>query len=120
MICERCYQPDDIGEHGLYRCPLEPRRNVTATIWPDDIPGGVLIEHGLCNADGSARRFDSRSAIRREAAAKGLMLWGDQFESSRTKDGQAYLEYRRSGEYARVKRERMEQRFEQRSARPSR
>lgn len=30
MTCERCYQPLAEGEHGLYRCPLEPRRDVIA------------------------------------------------------------------------------------------
>lgn len=25
MTCDRCYQPLGVGEHGLYKCPLERR-----------------------------------------------------------------------------------------------
>jgi hypothetical protein len=41
-------------------------------IVPDDIPGGYEIRHGLCNADGTPRRFYSHSDIRKAAAARGL------------------------------------------------
>jgi hypothetical protein len=41
-------------------------------VHPDDIPGGVWIEHGLCNADGSPRKYYSKSDMRREAKARGL------------------------------------------------
>jgi hypothetical protein len=39
---------------------------------PDDIPGGILIRHGLCNPDGSPRRYDSRSAMKAEGERRGL------------------------------------------------
>ena len=42
MICDRCFKPLAHGEHGLYLCPLEPRR-VSVVVRPDDIPGDVLI-----------------------------------------------------------------------------
>lgn len=38
----------------------------------DDIPGGIMIEHGICNPDGSPKRYDSKSAIYKAAKAKGL------------------------------------------------
>lgn len=38
----------------------------------DDIPGGVYIKHGICNDDGTPRRYDSKSEMRRAAEAKGL------------------------------------------------
>lgn len=38
----------------------------------DDIPGGVLIAHGLCHEDGSPQRFYTKSAMRQEAARRGL------------------------------------------------
>ena len=41
----------------------------------DDIPGGVMVEHGICNADGTPKRYDSRSEIRRACAEKGFK-WG--------------------------------------------
>jgi len=46
-------------------------------IIPDTIPGGIYIRHGLCHADGTPRRFDSMTEIRRAAAAKGLTLYGE-------------------------------------------
>jgi hypothetical protein len=72
MTCERCYRPLDQGEHGLYLCPLQTRR-AAPVVWADDIPGGIEIAHGLCNADGSPRRFDSRSAIQTGRREKGLV-----------------------------------------------
>jgi hypothetical protein len=65
MICERCYQPLTEGDHGVYLCPLEPRRFAPA-LWKDSIEGGIEIAHGLCNADGTPRRYDSRSEIKLE------------------------------------------------------
>lgn len=43
----------------------------TASVAPDSIPGGLYLKHGLCNADGTPRRYDSYSEIRKEAAARG-------------------------------------------------
>lgn len=37
----------------------------------DDIPGGMLIPHGICNPDGTPRRFYSHSEIAKEAARRG-------------------------------------------------
>lgn len=39
----------------------------------DDIPGGIEIRHGICNDDGSPRRFYSKSEMARAAAEKGLV-----------------------------------------------
>ncbi len=39
----------------------------------DDIPGGVEIRHGLCNEDGSARRYYSKSEMAKEATKRGLV-----------------------------------------------
>lgn len=107
MTCERCYRPADIGEHGLGLCPLEPRR-VGPTVWPDDIPGGVEIAHGLCHADGRPRRFDSRSAIRRAAAEKGLIPWTDVYTEDRTKPARERGEWLQSSEAKRARAERVE------------
>lgn len=51
----------------------------TETLWkgktnaviPDEIPGGVLIYHGICNDDGTPRRYYSKSEIAAAAKAKG-------------------------------------------------
>ncbi len=37
----------------------------------DSIPGGLEIKNALCNADGTPRRFDSKSDIAREAKRLG-------------------------------------------------
>jgi hypothetical protein len=43
-----------------------------AAVHQDSIEGGVLIEHGLVNPDGSPRRYYSKSEIRRECVRRGL------------------------------------------------
>ena len=116
MICDRCYQPLGDGDHGLGVCPLEPRRVSAPTIWPDDIPGGIQIAHGLCHTDGTPRRFDSRSAIRREAAARGLIEWGQVYTEDRTKDARVHDDWLQSGEAQRARRERDERRAERKAA----
>ena len=47
-------------------------RGRTSAVIGDDIPGGVEIRHGLCNEDGSPRRYYSKSEMAREAKARGL------------------------------------------------
>ena len=68
--CDRCYRDASVGEHGLNLCPLEPRR--ANAIIGDDIPGGVEIVHGICNDDGTPRRYYSKSEMARVAKEKGL------------------------------------------------
>ena len=71
--CERCYQDiTDATEHGLNVCPLEPRRGGTATVIGDDIPGGYEVKHGLCNEDGTPRKYYTKSAMAQEAKRRGL------------------------------------------------
>jgi len=79
MICERCYQPSDVGEHGLGLCPLEPRSYGVA-LRPDSIPGGMWIANGLCNEDGSPKRYDSYSEIKLACAVKGIVPYHDVFQ----------------------------------------
>lgn len=65
-----------VGERPL--CPIcgEP----TETLWTtsahvigDDIPGGIEIRNGLCNPDGSPRRYYSHTEINAEAKKRGLV-----------------------------------------------
>lgn len=76
MICDRCYKPADEGEHGLGLCPLEARRK-TAVVWTDDIPGGVLMHNGICNEDGTPKRYYSKTEIREACKAKGVIPYHD-------------------------------------------
>lgn len=63
---------------GLLPCPCGGE---TERVWlgkasgviPDGIPGGVWIKNGLCNSDGSPRRYDSHTEMRKEAAKRGLV-----------------------------------------------
>lgn len=58
-------------------CGAEMQRlwTSTASAIGDDIPGGIMIEHGLCHPGGAPKRYDSKSAIARDAKKKGLH-WG--------------------------------------------
>lgn len=83
ICCTNCeYRSYDVwAEPGEYpACPTcgaqtERLWTSTATAIGDDIPGGLLIENGLCWADGSPRRFDTKSSILKEAKKRNLH-WG--------------------------------------------
>jgi hypothetical protein len=70
--CERCGAELQVGDYPF--CGKDGRhlRGANAVI-PDDIPGGIVIEHGICHDDGSPRRYYSKSEINRTAKAKGLV-----------------------------------------------
>jgi hypothetical protein len=44
----------------------------STAVSPDGIPGGVQIKHGLCWPDGTPRRFDSHSEMKRAAQDLGV------------------------------------------------
>lgn len=50
-------------------------RSATAVI-ADSIPGGVEIRHGICNDDGTPKRYYHKSEITRAAKEKGLYQGG--------------------------------------------
>ena len=39
----------------------------------DSIPGGIMMKHGICNEDGTPKRYDSWSEVRRAAKEKNLV-----------------------------------------------
>lgn len=41
-------------------------------VTPDQIPGGIWIKHGLCNEDGSPRKYYSKSEMTEEAKRRGV------------------------------------------------
>ena len=45
----------------------------SALVIPDSIPGGVWIRHGICNDDGTPRRYDSHSEMREAAKVKNMV-----------------------------------------------
>ena len=116
MTCDRCYQ--DIvqpADHGLYRCPLAPRR--AAVVRPDSIPGGLLIEHGLCNEDGTPRRYDSQTEITRECEKRGLRRWSDAHTEDRTRPARERMDWQRSGEAQKLYRQNQERARDEKGSR---
>jgi hypothetical protein len=115
MTCERCYKPLDVGEHGHMLCPLEARRR-SAAVWQDSIEGGLVIEHGLCNPDGSPRTYYSRTEIREACKARGLVPWTDIHTEDKTKPAIERGEWLKSAEAQRERRGRVEMREQKRLA----
>jgi len=56
---------------------VDNRIDRSAGIVPDGIPGGMLIPHAICHADGTPRRFDSHSDIKRALNKAGYTIVGD-------------------------------------------
>lgn len=109
MTCDRCFQPLDQGEHGLYKCPYEPRP-VQYVVRDDSIPGGLTIEHGLCHEDGTPRTYYSHSEIALECQKRGLTKWTDVYTEDKTKDARVRMDWLQSSEAKRQKAERDEMR----------
>jgi hypothetical protein len=65
--------PDCTGESFYDPDPLP---NKAPGIVGDDIPGGLEIKHGLCNPDGTPRKFYSKTEIKRAANEAGV-TWAD-------------------------------------------
>jgi len=71
MICDRCYQPMDVGEHGQYLCPLEPRRDMRfPNVIGDEIAGGFTTDH----MTGTPETFYSKADHRRRVKELGLRI----------------------------------------------
>jgi len=72
-LCEVCHAVLNVGDYPF--CKGDAARHVpskTAGVIADSIPGGIEIKHGLCHPDGSPRRFDSHSDIRKAAKKAGM------------------------------------------------
>lgn len=52
----------------------------------DDIPGGIWIKNGICNEDGTPRKYYSKSEIAAEAARRGLVNMVRHVPDSRSGD----------------------------------
>lgn len=114
MTCERCYKPLDEGEHGLGLCPLEPRRAQYA-VWQDTIEGGLEISNGICNEDGTPKRYYSWSEIAAACKAKGVIPYHDVYAEggNRTlEDARHREDWIKSDENRRARRDRDEIRHE--------
>ena len=74
---DRYVDIDELDPHecGGYwgRIPWIQRQGVAASVHQDSIEGGLAIEHGLCNPDGSAKKYYSKREIAAEAERRGLV-----------------------------------------------
>ena len=82
------------------------------TVRPDSIPGGLWIKHGLCNEDGTPRRYDSHSEITLECEKRGLVRWSDIHEERQTKDARVRQDWYQSSEAQKARQGRVEARKE--------
>ena len=82
VICSSCHEEvidfyAVLGALGRCECGGDYIRmwkaGSTAKVIGDDIPGGVEVRNGICNEDGSPRRYYSKTEMKREAEARGLV-----------------------------------------------
>jgi hypothetical protein len=79
LVCKNNHEQLDVLLPLGERPPCPTCGEQTETLWkkfgnvvPDEIPGGVWINHGICNEDGTPRKYYSKSEMAREAKARGL------------------------------------------------
>lgn len=71
-----CYEPITPPEVACPNCGAATTRTwffSPPAVIQDSIEGGVEIRHGICNEDGTPRRYYSKSEMRAEAARRGLV-----------------------------------------------
>jgi hypothetical protein len=67
MTCDKCQKELQVGEW-----PFCPHGFGSNSVQDDSIPGGLEMKNGLCNPDGTARKYYSKSEIAAEAQRRGL------------------------------------------------
>lgn len=56
---------------------IDDRPDRATGIITDDYPGGLMVPHGVCHPDGTPRRFDSKTDLKRALNKAGLTMVGD-------------------------------------------
>lgn len=84
-ICPKCQRELHVGDYPYCKGKWSDHEGGHYGVVGDDIPGGVWIRHGICNPDGSARRYDTKSSITAEAKRRGFV------QSPRHVDGDKHL-----------------------------
>jgi hypothetical protein len=70
--CDTCGGEIRLGDYPFCKGNPDNHAPSNMCVVGDDIPGGALIEHGICNDDGSPRRYYTKSEMARVAKEKGL------------------------------------------------
>lgn len=71
-----CWEPVTAPTVPCHACGTPTERawlTKPSNVVGDDIPGGILIRHGLCAEDGTPIRYYSKSEINAEAKRRGLV-----------------------------------------------
>lgn len=76
-MCEKCGYDIQIGDFPFCKGDPADHQNTRFGIIGDDIPGGLDVKHGICNPDGTPRRYYSKSEIRKAAADAGYSIHGE-------------------------------------------
>ena len=77
VICEKCGTELQIGQYPFCNGDASKHQTTGAYIASDDIPGGIEIRHGICNPDGTPKRYYSKTEIKRALNEKGYQIAGD-------------------------------------------
>jgi hypothetical protein len=70
LACNTCY-------YEIKQDLIPHRFGEASMVATDSIPGGLEVKHGICWPDGTPRRFDSKSDIKRAAFNAGLTIGGE-------------------------------------------
>jgi hypothetical protein len=73
MTCEKCGHVFEVGDYPFCNERDKSHGKGSFNVQPDEIPGGVLYEHGICHADGTPKRYYSKSEVAHALKEKGLM-----------------------------------------------
>jgi hypothetical protein len=73
MACDRCGHELQVGDFPFCKGRASDHAPGRFGVIPDEIPGGMEIKHGLCNDDGSPRKYYSKSEMAAEAKRRGML-----------------------------------------------
>jgi len=81
--CSQCgelkhdlYEPVEAPEVPCEQCGAPTKRvwlGKAPGVKADSIPGGIYIENAICNEDGTPKRYDSWTDVKKAADAKGVV-----------------------------------------------
>jgi hypothetical protein len=93
VTCEKCHKPLEVGDFPFCPHPHTDRVLVNG----DDIPGGLEIKHGICNPDGTPKKYYSKSEIRKAAFEAGYTISGETPKANHKLNDQRWVEAIKKG-----------------------